>query len=66
MTGAKGWDLTRAYWQYGRLSEHEGTEHEHEGCYLSIKNTALNRLPPNIRLAWVIKVDGIEHAILTT
>jgi len=66
MTGAKGLDLTRAYWQYGRLSEHEGTNYEHEGCYLSIKSAALNRLPPNIRLAWVIKVNGIQYAILTT
>lgn len=66
MTGAKGLDLTRAYWQYGRLSEHEGTNYEHEGCYLSIKSAALNRLPLNIRLAWVIKVNGIQHAILTT
>ena len=66
MTGAKGSDLTRAYWQYGRLSEHEGASYEHEGCYLSIKSTALNRLPPNIQLAWVIRVNGIQHAILTT
>lgn len=65
LTGANNKDLTRGVWRSGRLSESRSGGPKQEGCFLSVKNSVLRRLPDNVRLVWVYEIDGNRCGFFT-